>query len=114
MQLSEKNFIGSNTRPDDKPKGGDTPPHETLLGAWTVFTLPSPSLKPTLPGMDLLGRFQEILQSLPIIWRFFSDTIMLGPWLFVMYFGSTTLASIFSVLQLYNETSLLSLVSLFN
>ncbi|KAG9103481.1 hypothetical protein FRC06_010463 [Ceratobasidium sp. 370] len=109
MELTEKaNERG--THRNDKPEGSDIPLRETRFGVWTVFTLPPPPLTSTLPGMRMMSQLYESWQNLPIIWRFFSDTITLGPWLFVLHLGSAALSSIFSVLQLYNETALLRMV----
>ncbi|KAG8746018.1 hypothetical protein FRC10_006357 [Ceratobasidium sp. 414] len=107
MKLAEKTTSENDARRNDKPHGSDIPLRETRFGVWTVFTVPPSSLKSALPGMKMIDQLYESWQNLPIIWRFFSDTMMLGPWLFVLHLGSATLSSIFSVLQLYNETTLL-------
>ncbi|KAG8714631.1 hypothetical protein FRC08_011671, partial [Ceratobasidium sp. 394] len=110
MELAEKTTGENDTRRNDKPEGSDIPLRETRFGVWTVFMLPPSSWKSTLPGMKMTGQLYESWQNLPIIWRFFSDAVALGPWLFALHLGSAALSSIFSVLQLYNETALLRMV----
>ncbi|KAG8751397.1 hypothetical protein FRC12_012459 [Ceratobasidium sp. 428] len=107
MTAAEKTI---DARQSDEVKRSDIPLQEIQLGVWTVFSLPLSSMTSTLPGMKMMSQLLEGWQNLPIVWRFFSDTIRLGPWLFAFYLGSAALSSIFSILQLYNETALLRMV----
>lgn len=84
---------------------------EVQLGIWTLYYPITDSWREYLPAFDWVWVIYDMAKSLPIVWKFILETLSLGPIFFAVYFLSSTLSSFLPALQLYNNSTLLTLVS---
>ncbi|KAF8609562.1 P-loop containing nucleoside triphosphate hydrolase protein [Ceratobasidium sp. AG-I] len=95
-----------------KSKAKWPPLRETKLGIWTLYSV-SPlnsEQTSTVPSFDAIEQIHALWPAIPLVWRFISDAISVGPTMFALYFGSAAASSLVPVFQLRNNTRLLDLI----
>ncbi|CAE6410279.1 unnamed protein product [Rhizoctonia solani] len=83
---------------------------EERLGVWTLYYPITNSWREYLPALESLWVLYDMAKSLPVIWRFVSETLSLGPIFFAAYFVSSTLVGLIPAFQLYNNSNTLAFI----
>ncbi|CAE6431870.1 unnamed protein product [Rhizoctonia solani] len=105
--LDEKSTSSKST--DKKPKR-EYQFREEQLGIWTLYYPITNSWREYLPALESLWVLYDMAKSLPIVWRFISETLSLGPVFFAAYFISSTLVGFLPAFQLYNSSNTLTFI----
>ncbi|KAG9120881.1 hypothetical protein FRC07_003404 [Ceratobasidium sp. 392] len=125
MSPSEKLSVSSNSdsgwdsdeplvkeKPEPATKPTKQPPEfrEVQYGVWTLYYPITNSWREYLPALESLWAFVDLVKSLPIIWKFITETLSLAPVFFAVYFASSTLASFEPAFRLFINSKILSFV----